>query len=121
MRKRLRKKMHKGEFKEMGFYVQFRLADTLNEEELDAFLDQFFKEVIEANDLGYGGGGNYEWLGLVGLSGRGSATDEHRAQVDRWLHEHPQVIEHDVSGLIDAWYDTSDWPGTPQAQQGSDQ
>ena len=92
----------------------------LNKRDAKELVDQFFEEVIEANDLGFGGGGHYEWLGLVGLSGRGSATDEHRAQVDRWLGEHPQVLEHEVSGLIDAWYDTSDWPGDKMIQASSE-
>jgi uncharacterized protein len=110
MKKRLRKKLRVGEFKEMGFYVRFRLAENLSEEDLNAFLDQFLDEVIMPRDLYFGGGGHLEWQGFVGLILRGSATEEHRNQVATWLGGHPQVLEHELSDLRDAWYDTRDWP-----------
>jgi uncharacterized protein len=110
MRKRLRKKLYKGEFKEMGFYVRFRLPEDLGEEDLDVFLDRFLTEVIEAHELDFGGGGHHEWQGFIVTNRRGSATEEHRRQVDGWLGSHPQVLEHEVSELRDAWYDSRDWP-----------
>jgi len=110
MRKRLRKKLYMGEFKEMGFHVRFRLAENLGEEDLNMFFDQFVTEIIEANDLYFGGGGNQEWQGFVGLNRRGSVTEEQRNQVSTWLGNHPQVVEHEVSDLRDVWYDSRDWP-----------
>jgi uncharacterized protein len=110
MRRRLRKKLFVGEFKEMGFYVRFRLAENLSEEDLSAFFDQFLTEVIEAQDLYFGGGGHRDWQGFVGLNRRGSVTEEHRNQVSTWLGNHPQVLEHELSDLRDAWYDSRDWP-----------
>jgi uncharacterized protein len=110
MKKRLRKKLYVGEFKEMGFYVRFRLAENLSEEDLNAFLDQFLNEVIEAHGLYFGGGGHREWQGFVGLNRRGSATEEHRNQVDSWLGSHPQVQDRELSDLRDVWYDSRDWP-----------
>ena len=94
MKKRLRKKLRKGEFQEMGFYIRFRLPEDLGEEDLDAFLDQFLTEAIDAQELDFGGGGRHEWQGFVVLNRRGSATEEHRKHVDGWLSSHPQVLEH---------------------------
>ena len=111
MKKRLRKKLFKGEFREMGFYLRFRLSEEITEEQLDAFLDQFLGEAIEANGLEFGGGGGRnEWQGFVALNRRGSVTDEHRQQVGRWLAEHPRVLDHEIGELRDAWYDSAPWP-----------
>jgi uncharacterized protein len=110
LKKRLRKKLHKGEFQEMGFYVRFRLPEDLGEDDLDAFLDQFLNEAIEAHELDFGGGGHHEWQGFVALNKPGSATEEHRSQVAAWLKGHPRVLEHQLSELRDVWYDTRDWP-----------
>lgn len=111
MKKRLRKKLLKGEFRELGFYVRFRLPENLGEEETNAFLDQFLMEAIEAHDLEFGGGGGgHEWQGFVVLNWRGSVTEEHRNQVKTWLSSHPQVVENELSELRDVWYDTRNWP-----------
>lgn len=110
MKKRLRKKLRKGEFQEMGFYIRFRLPEDLGEEDLDAFLNQFLTEAIDVQELDFGGGGRHEWEGFVVLNRRGSATEEHRNQVAAWLKAHPQVLEHQLSELRDVWYDTRDWP-----------
>lgn len=110
MKKRLRKKLHKGEFKEMGFYVRFRLPQDIGEEDLDNFLDQFFKEALESRGLGFGGSGYHEWDGFVAVDGRGSVTEEQRQEVENWFRNHPRVLEYEVSDLRDAWYDNRGWP-----------
>src|SRR5207244_12648965 len=79
MKKRLRKKLRKGEFAEYGFSIWFRFDTVLAEEESDLLMDRFLDELIEANRLQFGGGGDgKEWDGGVGLAGRGSAGEEHR-------------------------------------------
>ena len=67
VRKRLRKKLHQGEFQEMGFEVQFRMSSDLNESAVDVFIDAFLEQAIEANRLMFGGGGRWAWKGFVTL------------------------------------------------------
>lgn len=104
MRKRLRKKLHKNEFQEMGFEVQFRMPSDLTESDFDDLIDLFIEEAIEANGLSFGGGGGDEWSGFVALDGRGSTTDEHREKVGQWLESRPQILEWHVGPFVDAWY-----------------
>ncbi len=106
MRKRLRQKRHLGEFQELGFTVWWSTKTELNDEELDQFFDRFIEEAIEANGLSFGGGiGSNEGEGFVVASpGRGSATDEHRAVIQEWLTQDPDVVECRVEPLRDAWY-----------------
>ncbi|MBI2934097.1 MAG: DUF469 family protein [Chloroflexi bacterium] len=98
MRKRLRKKLHKGEFREFGFDLRFRLSPGLSEESFEAFLDAFLAEAIS-----FGGGGREEIEGFVTLSGQGSATEEHRRVLMRWLEDRPEVVEYSMGSLVDAW------------------
>lgn len=109
MKKRLRKKLCKGEYKEMGFYVRFSLAEDMSEADLEAFLDLFFTEALESRGLGFGGGGNHEWEGFVAVDGRGSVSEEQRQEVESWLANQPRVRSHEVSDLRDAWYDKRGW------------
>ncbi|MDI6794914.1 MAG: YggL family protein [bacterium] len=106
MRKRLRKKLHKGEFQEMGFEVQFRMTPVLTDQDFDAFIDLFIEEAIEANGLSFGGGGSRDdWSGFVALDGRGSITDEHRDKVEQWFENQPQILlDWHVGPFVDAWY-----------------
>ena len=103
MKKRIRKKLHVREFKEMGFPVRFRVQEEVDEGGLTSFLDAFL-QMVEEQGMGFGGGGNHEWEGFVTMMERGSTTEEHRTQVDRWLSYHQQVAEHEVGPLEDAWY-----------------
>jgi hypothetical protein len=108
MRKRLRKKLHRGEFQERGFDVRFRISPNLDESSYNKLIDAFIEQAIEANDLMFGGGGREsEWGGFVTLDRRGSATEEHRQFVQRWLQNQPHVVEHQVGPLVDAWYSDS--------------
>jgi uncharacterized protein len=107
MRKRLRKKLHRGEFQELGFEVCFRVADDISDEAFDGIVDPFISQAIEANGLLCGGGGKKpEWGVFVTLDRRGSATEAHRQAVQRWLTARPEVKEIRVGPLVDAWYPT---------------
>lgn len=103
MKKRLRKKLHVREFKEMGFSVRFRIAEEVDEGGMSTLIDVFLSEV-ETNGLGFGGGGNHEWEGFIAMMERGSTTEEHRTLVGNWLSANPNVVEHEVGPLEDAWY-----------------
>lgn len=108
MRKRLRKKLHLKEFQELGFEIWFKMKSILNVEDHNQFWDDFIEEAIEANGLAFGGGfGPEEEQGqgfVVTSHDRGSATDEHRAMVQAWLMNNPEIVECRVEPLRDAWY-----------------
>ena len=105
MKKRLRKKLHRGEFQELGFDVRFQVTDDISEEAFDSAVDAFISQAIEANGLLCGGGGKKpEWDVFVTLGRRGSVTEEHRQAVQQWLAARPEVKETQVGPLVDAWY-----------------
>ena len=107
MRKRLRKKLHVGEFQELGCEVRFQVVDNLSHDAFDAVVDAFISQAIEAHGLLCGGGGkNPEWTVFVTREGRGSVTEEHRHAIERWLAARPEVKTVQIGPLIDAWYPT---------------
>lgn len=99
--RRLRKKLCVDEFQELGFELNLEFKDDLDEEAIDAFLEAFLTEAMEANGLDYVGGDDY---GLVCLAERGSVTAEQRATVEAWLKARGELTKVEVSPLLDAWY-----------------
>ncbi len=99
--RRLRKKLCVDEFQELGFELNLDFKQELDDQAIDAFLDAFLKEAMEANGLGYVGGDDF---GLVCLSKRGSVSEEQRAAVEAWLKGRSELTEVTVSPLIDVWY-----------------
>lgn len=104
MKKRLRKKLRLGEFREFGFEVQFRLPADLAEDAMWAFSDAFLQQAIEGNSLMCGGSCGRNWDVFVTRAGRGSASEQQRAAVSAWLQQHPLVSEIRVGPPIDAWH-----------------
>jgi len=102
MKKRLRKKLRRGEFREVGFRVQFRLLDQADETAQRSFLDAFIGDPIERNGLVCGGQHGAVWDAFVTPRDRGTATEEHRGKVERWLQDHPEAWEVRVGPLVDA-------------------
>ena len=98
--KRLRKKLRVGEFKEYGFAVGFRVSEALSPKAKDEFWASFIGELIEKRGLAFGG--NEE--GYITKFGRGSATEEDREAVGKWLEERPGIERVIVGPLEDAWY-----------------
>jgi uncharacterized protein len=98
MRRRLRKKLHRGELTELGFEVMAEL----DVEQRFAFLDRFI-DAVEAWQLGFGGGGSTPFAGFVGRLGPGSASDADREALEAFLASDPAVIRHQVGPLVDAW------------------
>jgi len=101
--RRLRKKLRVDEFKELGFDVAWQLNDGITGDELDAFIDKFFAEVIQANELGFGGEGDTLWHGLICTQKLGSCTNEHRSAVEKWLTDNGATTV-SVSALYDVWW-----------------
>jgi uncharacterized protein YggL (DUF469 family) len=107
VRKRLRKKLHVGEFQELGFEVRFLVADNLSNDAFDAVVDAFISQAIEAHGLLCGGGGkNPEWNVFVTREGRGSVTEGHRQVIETWLAARPEVQAVQIGPLVNAWYPT---------------
>jgi uncharacterized protein YggL (DUF469 family) len=105
VKKRLRKKLHVGEFQELGFEVCFRVADNLSHDAFHTVVDVLISEAIEAHGLVCGGGGkNPEWTVFVTREGRGSGTEEHRQAIATWLAARPEVSTVQIGPLVDAWY-----------------
>ena len=98
---RLRKKLRVDEFKELGFDVAWK--DDITSDELDAFVDRFFSEVIQPNGLGFGGEGDTLWHGLICTQKLGSCTDENRTAVEKWLNDNGATSVA-VSELYDVWW-----------------
>mgnify|MGYP000853212791 CR=1 FL=1 len=102
--RRLRKKLHVGEFQEFGFQLMFSLKPQLAsfEEALDRWL-----EFIESQGWGFGGGGVLSGLEIGGylcqIAG-GSLTEADREQAACWLASQPWVASHQIDPLSDAWY-----------------
>jgi uncharacterized protein YggL (DUF469 family) len=106
MKKRIRKKKRVGEFQELGFMLAFRFQKDISVTERNALLDRFVEEAIEPNGLVFGGGGLDEWEGFVRSDKpRGSATEDHRKAVEKWLVQEPLVLSYNVGPLMDAWHD----------------
>lgn len=95
--RRLRKKLHVGEFQEFGFAFKSRLKANTAEE---TFVDALMSEVIDPRGLEFGG-----WAagGFVSRADTGSATDDDRTAVIDWLRARPEVESVRMSGLLDAW------------------
>ncbi|PJJ97069.1 hypothetical protein CO611_06900 [Lysobacteraceae bacterium NML03-0222] len=100
--RRLRKKLRLGEFQELGFSCPVTLVETLSEEANDAFLDRFLAEAIEANNLAFGGGWDYNYI--VRWEYRESVSEELRQKVIDWLCAQPEIKDVHPSPLTDAWH-----------------
>lgn len=103
--RRQRKKLHLGEFRELGFEVAAELAAPLSPAERAALVEAFIEEAIEANKLSFGGGLNEDLGGFVASERkRTSATEEDRALVGQWLSRQAALVNVKVGELRDAWY-----------------
>lgn len=98
--RRLRKKLHVGEFQEMGFDFKADLKVTTPEEQ-ELLLDRFLTEVIEPRSLAMAG-----WItgGFIAYFSRGSASEDDRKAVGDWLSKCTEITGVQVGPLKDAWY-----------------
>lgn len=103
--RRQRKKMHLGEFQEMGFMVSAKLAGEHSEADSDVLLHSFIEQAVEANGLAFGGGMGDAFNGFV-VSGKayGKVEQHHRELVRAWLDGQSKLKEIEIGELRDAWY-----------------
>ena len=104
---RLRKKLYVEEFKVLGFEVDLTFVDSTTEESMDSFFDDFLTNVVEGNELVFGGGGTKEgFSGFVVPGARYvSATDAQRKLLGDWFEQHELIASHTIGELIDANFD----------------
>ena len=106
MSPRQRKKHRVAEWRELGFQLKVQLKEGNDEPAFDALIDDLIV-FIEARGLLMGGFGNPSELwheSLICAAGRGSASDEDRFAVRKWLSGQPAVEEVQTGALVDAWY-----------------
>ena len=98
--RRLRKKLHIGEFQVLGFDYEltWRVAPSIDVQ--GRFIDQLLEDLVAPRALSLGGGVN---CGFVAAR-RGSVTDADRAAFESWLGRWPDLAEIKVGPLRDAWY-----------------
>ena len=104
MKKRLRKKLHKGEFKEFGFDISLKLKPELTELELEAWTHDLI-EAVEKLNLCIGGGGLFEQeFFCARLDGRAPVGLEDKEALGRWLGQDSRLVSFQLGNLVDAWY-----------------
>ena len=107
MRKRLRKKRHLSEFRELGFELTFRILGSEDVEQESDRLFEFLDEAIESNDMYFGGvGKDGRWSGVVhSLNRHGMPmTYDRRQLVTSWLKASSDFEFIEASDLFDVWY-----------------
>ena len=106
MRKRIRKKKHLGEFRQVGFSVDCKLRPGLSAAEFDQFTDEFIINAVEAHGLVFGGGGSPDrgWSGVICRDDRyESTTEADKAAVQGWLQQRADIETFRLSGFWDVW------------------
>jgi uncharacterized protein YggL (DUF469 family) len=105
MKKRLRKKKHLKEFRQLGFGLDFQTRPHLSWEasmevvsRAIAFIDQGGRECSGGSCLAN------EFSLAVCRRGSTSATEEDRTSVEQWLRTQPEIVACTVGPLVDVWY-----------------
>ena len=97
---RQRKKMHLGEFQELGFLVNWQFAENTPIDKVDEVVDRFIREVIQANGLAYEGSGYLHWEGLVCLEKLGKCDENHRELVKPMDYNKSKAVNYLIFGGI---------------------
>ena len=105
MKKRLRKKLHRGEFRELGFQLSFDVK-VKTQEEFDQFFDEFITH-LESADLGFSGTSGESWDGMVAKLAKGTIAEAEREHVRGFLEKDDRVDNVELGEFIDVWQD--DW------------
>lgn len=104
MNKRLRKKHHLGEFKQLGFQLRANLRPDVSDADLDAFFERWL-DVLEKHDLLFSGSaGRGQFEGYIMRAGRDSATEEDRQAIAASISADSLFVSHELDQLSDAWH-----------------
>lgn len=97
MNRRIRKKLHRGEFNTLGFEVRATFEPPLQDDAFNAFLDEFIA-FVEAHNLACGGGvGHVSLVMFITRIKRGRHIGAHRYH---WIDEHCVDADRD---LVQDW------------------
>ena len=102
MKKRLRKKQHRGEFTEWGRQL---VATRNTKEDADDFQDAFILQAIEANGCYCGGSLSDDKVDVIVELGRLSKDPETKfSKVTAWLDARQDVEDWRAGPLFDIWH-----------------
>ena len=73
------------------FELNFELVTGLSPATVDHFWDEFIEQAIESQGLVFGGGGDENISGIVGIGANDHITMEHRAHIFNWLRSRQEV------------------------------
>lgn len=105
MKKRIRKKLNLGEFRETGFEITWKPGE-ISEADFDSFIQQFL-DALESRGLVFGGGCSTDdsWEGIVARSRRYSCPDDADKEfVSNWFQNRTDVKEFTLGHDVDLWY-----------------
>lgn len=104
MKKRIRKKTHRGEFTEFGFSIEVTFNTNLSHEDFDSFINAFLDEAVQQNYLSCGGGGDPAKVQFfVAQATKEAMTDADREKVSAWCKARKEVKAVTAGPLEDAW------------------
>ena len=102
MKKRLRKKKHRGEFAEWGRQL---VATRNTKQDADAFQDAFILEAIENNGCYCGGALSDDKVDVIVELGKMSEDPEAKfSKVTAWLDARPDIERWRAGPLFDLWH-----------------
>lgn len=102
MKKRLRKKKHKGEFKIFGVPLVIKRNKKTD---FDMFFDAFLKQAIEANGCFCGGGGKEDKVNVfIELGRKNNKPEMALEKIMSWLRSRSDIDKWDLGQVIDANY-----------------
>jgi uncharacterized protein YggL (DUF469 family) len=110
--RRLRKKLHVGEFQEMG--VEVKIIIDIEQLDFDSAIDKLI-EYIEEDDCSFCGGGDMDGNVISGImyrSNRGTITPSDKESFKTWLSNQSWIKGFSMSRLVDMWH-------TPLSDEGS--
>lgn len=97
--KRLQKKLHLNDFKELGFDIKFSFGSDITEEQSEDIVYDFVENFIEPNNLMFAG-----FFRAFICKEKGSCTEEDKQKVLDYFADKSKSITIEMSPLIDAWY-----------------
>jgi len=99
MRKRLKKKLHKGLFKEYGFYLSAKYKEG---EDFDKISDDLL-EFLEQNKMYCGGGVTPDLSVFITVGTKDLDPEEKRLSVIAWCESSSDIVSHQAGQLLDCW------------------
>lgn len=115
MKKRLRKKMYIGEFKEWGVTISITRNTDID---FNVFLDEFVEQGMEGNACYFTGTSKEDSLeGFIDLGCSLDKAETKLAKVNAWLGKRADVKNYTVGRLTDAWYGPFDQKDEPETSK----